>query len=73
MNFIELAIHINERGEKVTSEKPYLIVTDKAKYERLYNGTWQQVGTVNHLLEKFFITETKISFLNPEKESISNE
>lgn len=42
MNFIEVLLLIDQRGEKITSDKIHAIHTDKFLYERGADGVWVQ-------------------------------
>jgi len=50
MNFIELAIVIAERGEKVLEERAKVIRTDKHTYVRKDNGQWEEIITTTTLI-----------------------
>jgi hypothetical protein len=42
MTFIEVLLTIQERGEKVLSDKIFSIQTDKFLYARTSDGQWEQ-------------------------------
>lgn len=42
MTFIEVLLLIEQRGEKITSDKIHAIHTDKFLYAREVDGTWVQ-------------------------------
>ena len=42
MTYIEVLLLIQERGEKIASDKTHAIHTDKFLYARVPDGTWEQ-------------------------------
>lgn len=42
MTFIEMLLLIDQRGEKIVSDKTNAIQTDKWLYSRTPNGDWEQ-------------------------------
>lgn len=42
MTFIEVLLLIDQRGEKIVSDKTHVIQTDKFLYARTTNGDWEQ-------------------------------
>lgn len=42
MTFVEMLLLIDERGEKIVSDKTHSITTDKFLYNRESNGEWVQ-------------------------------
>lgn len=42
MTFIEVLLLIDQRGEKIVSDKTHAIHTDKFLYAREVDGTWAQ-------------------------------
>lgn len=53
MTFIEVLQLIDERGEKIVSDKTHAILTDKFQYARTPNGEWEQKELPPPAAEKF--------------------
>ena len=59
MTFIEVLQLIDERGEKIVSDKTHTILTDKFQYSRTNGGEWEQKELPTPVADKFPPLEPK--------------
>lgn len=59
MTFIEVLQLIDERGEKIVTDKTHTIQTDKFQYSRTNDGQWEQKDLPAPVADKFPPLESK--------------
>lgn len=69
MTFMEILLLIDERGEKIISDKTHIIKTDKFMYVRGHNGSWEQqeLPVVVMEVDKFPPLESVVSLPKKKK------